>query len=156
MLNLIAFQKNQLVRWDRTGNLDSPNTITELQLYNQYIPVRISLSSIYLISKSCWSTCTILKLELVRRIFFQFDVSFIRYGPDAYQPWCFGEAESMDYVGEITVGTTQCNLWNNNSNGFTWVSSIAQCLPISTQHSNDMIVFYNTTLGIKVQVEYVL
>jgi len=55
----------------------------------------------------------------------------------------------MEYSGTVTVAGTQCSVWNNTGNGFTWVNNQNPCLPISTQHDNDMMVFFDTTLGIE-------
>eukprot|EP01121_Diplochlamys_sp_Union-15-3_P010128 TRINITY_DN2816_c0_g1_i5.p1 TRINITY_DN2816_c0_g1~~TRINITY_DN2816_c0_g1_i5.p1 ORF type:complete len:210 (-),score=26.97 TRINITY_DN2816_c0_g1_i5:39-668(-) len=117
--------KNLLVRWDRLGELESTGEFQELHTYTNYNTLREYL------------------------YYPKNDTCFI-YGPDHFNPWCFGpKYVGQDYIGSTIIAGANCSVWGNEQNQFRWISDDSLCAPVIIQHLNDLTVFDTTTLGIK-------
>jgi len=112
-----------MVRWDRIGNLESVGVEDHLIIITNY-----TTTNEYLIDPIA-NECVV-------------------YGADAWYDWCFGEVAGQNFVQNYTIDSVQYSEWNNEFNGFTWVSLASNCLPHLTSHMNDQVVFYNPIIGI--------
>jgi len=123
-----------LVRWDRTGNIESPNTITYEQMWINYtINPQYGVPMEYIYDPTHPNTC-------------------VGDGADAFNKWCYGPlAGGQSFVSKVTIAGKACTLWGNMGNGFQWISDDSSCLPISIKHEADSMftIFTNTTLGIR-------
>eukprot|EP00026_Physarum_polycephalum_P018163 Phypoly_transcript_19645.p1 GENE.Phypoly_transcript_19645~~Phypoly_transcript_19645.p1 ORF type:complete len:203 (+),score=21.84 Phypoly_transcript_19645:74-682(+) len=116
---------NQLVRWDRVGNLESPNVQSALYTYTDY---KKGVEYYYLpLNNSCEP-----------------------YGPDQFTEWCYGPISvGQNFVSNITIAGSACTVWENTQNDMKWISSDSECLPVMRQHADDTFIFYDSTIGVE-------
>jgi hypothetical protein len=111
-----------MVRWDKTGNLESSQQTDKLIVITNY-----TTSNEYLIYPDR-SECEL-------------------YGADAWYSWCFGAGSGQYFVSNYSIGSTKFSEWTNEANGFTWVSYANECLPRMTSHLDDQIIFQDFKIG---------
>jgi len=115
--------ENQIVRWDRVGFI-------ETNKYDHLITYSIYQKGIEWLYYPRTNVCE-------------------AYGPDQFTAWCYGpRSVGQNFVANIDVAGSACTMWNNPQNSFTWISSDANCFPVSTFHNDDNVVFYNATIGV--------
>jgi len=116
----------KFVRWDRVGYLESPDVNQTFQLYTNYTTEPFRMEWLYdPATKEC-----------------------ILFGADEFNEWCFGESSNQYYQQIVTLSGVNSILWGEMGNDFSWTSDVKNCLPTSTVYDADLIVFYNTTIGI--------
>jgi len=120
-------EKIQMVRWDRTGNLETANRVEYLQIITNYTMDTQGNINEYLIYPYRY------KCEV--------------YGADAFYPWCYGEVAGQNFVQNYTLNSIQYSEWTNQFNQFTWVSLAETCVPSMMTHLSDQITFTNQRVG---------
>jgi len=126
--------KNLLVRWDRTGNVDSPDIIAHQQNFINYtVNPQYGVPMEYLYSPDSPTKC-------------------VADGADAFYKWCYGPISSAQvFIETIMIAGQACSVWGNEGNGFEWISQDAACTPVGLKNKNNnmFMIFTDTTLGIK-------
>jgi len=114
---------NQLVRWDRYGNLESSDEIVDLHTYSIY------QKGIEFLFYPALNTCLV-------------------HYPDQFFGWCYGPSVGQSFVANITLAGGACTMWNTTGNQMTWISQNMNCWPVSMVHLSDSYTFFNPVLGI--------